>query len=134
MHLAVAAHFRELSAKLIVNPLGTVPDHGEAAAALWPFRAERRHNDVPTRLQGVPNCGHVPLSEDTVGEEVKDCAIMPEVVLVLREPGVGDVPDKPAHRRSLRPKPRLGLNDRTLRQVDDGDVPVAAGEQVVHQC
>lgn len=70
----------ERVAKLIMHRLWAVTNDLEPAAFLGAAQTERSDNEMPARLERTFNLGDIFASVFGVGEEMKYCTVMPEVI------------------------------------------------------
>ena len=105
----------------------------EAAALHRPFGAERRDDDIATRLYRSRDLTYVGRPMARVGQEMKSRTVVPDVVCVLGERKGRDV--------AAQPVDTIGRLAETLprnvecgaRDIQDRQIVLSAGEEVIDQ-
>ena len=77
--LDVVEHLKR-AAKFIVHRVGAVADDFESTAFLGAFETERSDDDLTSRFQDALDLCDIFATVFGVGEEMKYCTIVPEVV------------------------------------------------------
>lgn len=86
--LKCRAEFRMKGVRVVTNDV-------EAAAAERSLRAERGNDDMPTDLDGARHLAHIRRPCLWVGQEMKDGAVMPDIVLPRTEWSRRDIATDP---------------------------------------
>ena len=110
-----------------------VAHHIEAAALGGAFRPEGADNNMASgsnRGSGLPDIRGALLRR---GQKMKNGAIMPDVVSLRREVNGGDIADKPRHAFCRSAQSFLRYVNRGFGNVQDGDVLVAARDEIVNE-
>src|SRR6266850_5721001 len=105
--------------------------HVEPAALCGAFGSEGADKYVaswPDSMSDLPNVG---CAFFYAGQEMEYGAVVPHVVAAWRELNLCDVGDEPTYLFCGQSQSILRHVDRGLRNVQDGDVLVAAREEVV---
>jgi hypothetical protein len=123
----------ETGAKLLMQRIGIVAHHIKAAALLRPFRTKRRDNHISTRLHGPGNLSDVGGSILGSGEKVKNGTVMPQVVILFGQLRTRNVPDQPGYPAPFFARSRSGHVDRGSGYIQDTDIPITFGEQIVDE-
>jgi hypothetical protein len=121
------------NAELFVQRFFVVAHDIQAAALsgpLWPKGTDDNVPSQPNRGSNLPNVGGAVLRHS---QEVKHCAVVPDVVGVWRQTNLRDIADEPRYALSRRAQPFLGHRNGGFGNVQDGDAVVAAREEIVDE-
>jgi hypothetical protein len=113
--------------------LGAVARHLEPAAPRRPVRRERRDDERPARPERGRRRVHVASAVLGVGQEVEDRPVVPHVVRLRRQVGVGDVRLTPLDFRRAGAEARPGPGEGGAGEVEHRDAPEAPREAGVDQ-
>ena len=111
---------------------GIVPHDLETTAPLRTIEREGRNDGVPSSLQRQPEARDICRTVFFLGQKVKRCPIMPDVVSLGRCPNCG-VRDHPVNLCSVLPKASFSGLKCSLRQVENGNVLEASLNEVIDQ-
>src|SRR5262249_27726138 len=92
---------------------------------------ERRHHDVPPRLQRSANGLDVAFAGLGLAQEMKNGAVVPEVVSRGLERSVRDVRAEPAHAGGAFAEPGAGRIEGRLGEIEDREVLVSPVQETV---
>jgi hypothetical protein len=88
---------------------------------------------MPSRSDGVSNLANISPALFRAGQEMEDGAVVPNVVGAPRKFEFGDVANDALNAISKFFQPLLGNIDCGLRDIEDGDVRIAPGQQVIDE-
>jgi len=108
MGLAGAIHELKPLAEFGVQTGGAVPCDGKPAALLGAIQRKGGDNDMPAYPHRLPHRFNVTLPVAGMGQEMKDCAIVPDSIGMARQSGLGNVGLDPGNVVGLRAKPLAG--------------------------
>src|SRR6266478_4054297 len=110
-----------------------VTRHVESAALCGTLGSESADNHMASRPDSMSNLPNVRCALLCAGQEMEHGTVVPHVVSVWRELNLGDIDDEPTYLFCGIPQPLLRHVDRGLRNIQYGDVLVAAREEVVDE-
>jgi len=127
----IAAPLKQL-AQQIMQPVNVISTHIKSAAFRWPFRAERRKDEMCSGRQGHVQGLHIPVTIRSVGQEVQHGPIMPKSIGTLRVES-GDISNDPLDRLGACTESLARMLESTGGDVENCDVAVALVEKMIHQ-
>ena len=110
-----------------------MPHDGKTAALCRTVGCEGGEDDVATGAEGGGNLLDVGGALGGVSEEVKDGAVVPDAVAVLRELGCEEVDGEPVDLCCTGAEACASVVERLLGDVENGEVGVAGSEEVVDE-
>jgi hypothetical protein len=119
-------------AELIVQGLGIVADNVKAAAFGWSLRAKRADNYVTSWLYSPGDLADVGNAIACGGKEMEHRPVMPHMVGGWLQFASRDVRNQPVDGLCEVPEALAVGIDRGLRDIEDADVPVPPGQQIVN--
>src|SRR5215472_911424 len=123
----------EARAELAEDGVCVVALDGEAAAFGGAVGRKGCEDDVAAGTEGARDLLDVGGAVGGCGEKVKDGAVVPEAEVMLRELGGEEVSAEKRYARGGWAKACAGVVERLLGDVEDGEVGVAGGEEVVDE-
>src|ERR1700757_396736 len=123
-----------MRAKLLVQRLRIVANDLQTATLGWSFRSESADDHISSSLHCAGHLADVCEAVARCGKEMKDSAVMPRVVSRECQVDLSDVSDDPMDTLGVFPQSFPIRVDGGLRNVEDRDVLVSAGEKIINQC
>jgi len=95
--------------------------------------SEGIHDNMASRLHCVGNLANICRTVAKQGKKMKHCSVMPHIVSRTRQFDLCDIGDEPMHALKGLAQPFSVHIDGCLRDIEDCDVLVPTGEEVIDE-